>query len=402
MDKQLKVCLLNDSFPPVLDGVANAVLNYANVIQDRLGHAIVATPSYPDVADNYSFPVIRYPSLDTSKSVGYRTGIPINPNTIKELKDFKPDIIHSHCPIISTLLARQLRLNVKVPIVMTYHSKFDYDIARAVKSGFVQSAATKLLVQNIKTCDEVWVVSHGSGENLRSLGFQGEFILMRNGVDFPRQKATPDQVASIRLQHALDENVPVFLFVGRMMWYKGIKLILDGLKLITAQGLPFKMIFVGDGADFAQIKAYSEKLGLAEHCIFTSAIRDREVLRAYYSLATLFLLPSVFDNMPIVVLEASACGLPSLLIRGSSSAEGVTDGRQGLLIEESAESLAQALALVINDRGLAEKMGRFAQDELYISWDDAVSAAYARYYTVIENYQKKRAAKGHRAHGLTD
>ena len=43
--KELTVCLLNDSFPPLIDGVANAVVNYAKIIQERYGRAIVATPS---------------------------------------------------------------------------------------------------------------------------------------------------------------------------------------------------------------------------------------------------------------------------------------------------------------------------------------------------------------------
>ena len=52
MDQRTKVCLLNDSFPPVIDGVANTVVNYATVIQRELGEAIVATPKYPEVEDH--------------------------------------------------------------------------------------------------------------------------------------------------------------------------------------------------------------------------------------------------------------------------------------------------------------------------------------------------------------
>ena len=47
MDQKKKVCLLNDSFPPVIDGVANTVVNYATIIQKELGEAIVATPNTP-------------------------------------------------------------------------------------------------------------------------------------------------------------------------------------------------------------------------------------------------------------------------------------------------------------------------------------------------------------------
>ena len=52
MPEKLNVCLMNDSFPPVIDGVANAVVNYANVISSQLGNATVVTPAYPNVVDN--------------------------------------------------------------------------------------------------------------------------------------------------------------------------------------------------------------------------------------------------------------------------------------------------------------------------------------------------------------
>ena len=400
MDEKLRVCLLNDSFPPLLDGVANAVVNYADVIQNKLGRAIVATPSYPGVSDSYSFPVVRYPSIDVSKATGYRAGLPFSPVAMKELTGFEPDIIHSHCPMASNVLARTLRANLHVPIVMTYHTKFDIDIANAVKSELMQTAAINLMVKNIKACDEIWVVSRGSGENLRSLGYKGDYIVMENGVDFPRGKAAPEEVAAVRKQHGLDEDTPVFLFVGRMMWYKGIRITLDGLQMLRAQGLKFKMVFIGEGSDYTAIRAHAQKLGLSELCVFTGAIRDRALLRAYYSLADLFLLPSTFDNRPIVVLEAAACGLASLLIRGSSSAEHATDGRQAILVDENAESLAEGVSRVIKDRSLAAELGRCAQEELYVSWEDAVDRAYRRYSTVIDNYESKRAEKRERARSL--
>lgn len=49
----MKVCLFNDSFPPLIDGVVNTVVNYAMVIQKKYGDVLVATPKYPGVTDNY-------------------------------------------------------------------------------------------------------------------------------------------------------------------------------------------------------------------------------------------------------------------------------------------------------------------------------------------------------------
>ena len=71
MKKKHTICLLNDSFPPTIDGVANVVLNYASIIEKKHGHSVVVTPQVPDTEDNYDFPVVRYPSIDTRKLVGY-------------------------------------------------------------------------------------------------------------------------------------------------------------------------------------------------------------------------------------------------------------------------------------------------------------------------------------------
>ena len=58
MDK-LNICLINDSFPPAIDGVANAVTNYAKIIQNGLGNSTVVTPFYPDADDSvFDFPVV--------------------------------------------------------------------------------------------------------------------------------------------------------------------------------------------------------------------------------------------------------------------------------------------------------------------------------------------------------
>ncbi|MBO7384731.1 MAG: glycosyltransferase, partial [Clostridia bacterium] len=124
----MRVALLNDSFPPQVDGVVNAVVNYAAVLSARGHDVTVAVPSNPDAVDDYPFPVIRYQSLDTTKMFGYRAGNPLSLNAVQSLAAFAPDIVHSHCPIVSTLLARTLRETTPAPLVFTYHTKFDIDI----------------------------------------------------------------------------------------------------------------------------------------------------------------------------------------------------------------------------------------------------------------------------------
>ena len=104
------ICLINDSFPPVTDGVANAVVNYARVITESGSTAVVATPAYPGADDSaLGFPVVRYPSIDMTKLVGYHAGFPFSEKTMKTLMEYPFDLIHCHCPITSAVLARRGR-----------------------------------------------------------------------------------------------------------------------------------------------------------------------------------------------------------------------------------------------------------------------------------------------------
>ena len=197
-------------------------------------------------------------------------------------------------------------------MVLTYHTKFDIDIANAISSKLLQEEAKKLLVENISACDEVWTVSRGAGENLCSLGYAGDYIVMPNGVDFPRGRVEDSLIREVTAGYDLPAGVPVFLFVGRMMWYKGIRIILDALKTLYDAGQPFRMVFVGGGTDKAAIVDYAEKLGLTDAVFFTEPIQDRSRIRAWYCRADLFLFPSTFDTNGLVVREAAACSLASV------------------------------------------------------------------------------------------
>jgi glycosyltransferase involved in cell wall biosynthesis len=234
------------------------------------------------------------------------------------------------------------------------------------------------------------VVSPGAAENLRELGYTGQTRLMENGVDFEKGGADRADVEALAAEHGVRENVAVFLFVGRMMWYKGIRTILDGLYLAKMRGTRFKMIFVGGGLDFDAIVENAGLLGMAEDCVFTGPVSDRRKLRAYYSLADMFLFPSDFDTSGIVVREAAACGLGSVLLRGSAATHGVTDGRNAILIDDDPAHLMDAVMRTAANRERARALGRRAMDELYISWDDAVSRAHKRYGEVLENYRAKK------------
>lgn len=383
--EKLNICLMNDSFPPIIDGVANAVINYANIINQNLGSATVVTPLYPDAEDDYEFEVVRYRSMPiTEKLCGYRAGYPFSSSALDKLVSDEYDIIHSHCPFASTMMARVLREKTNIPLIMTYHTKFDIDIRRDIKNEVLANQVIKIIVENISACDEVWTVSQGAGDNLRSLGYEGDFVVMENGVDFPKGRADAEDAEELRRYYEIPEDVILFLYVGRILWYKGFKLILDGLKIVSEKGLDFRMMIVGDGLDRIEIEEYANKLGLTDKCVFTGAVSDREDLRVHYTAGDLFLFPSEYDTNGIVVREAAACGVASMLIKGSCAAEGITEGHTGILTQADARAVAKKMEFAINHRATVRQFGENAMNEIYVSWEDSIKHAYERYFLVRE------------------
>lgn len=388
-----KVGLFNDSFPPTIDGVANAVLNYANIINDRFGKSVVVTPKYPNVVDNYDFEVYRYHSAKLTSEMPYRIGNPFSPVTIHDLVKMDLDIMHVHCPFASSVLAHEVSLinKRKVPTVLTYHTKFDIDVDRYVENKQFNYVAKKFILSNINFADEVWAVSNGTIDSLRKIGYEGDVVVMPNGTDFKKGKASSDDINEIDRIYRTEKEELVFLYCGRMMWYKNIKITLDALKIISDAGIKFKMFFVGDGPDRPSIEMYAKNLGIYDKLIFVGAVWDREKVRAFFSRANLFLFPSTYDTSGLVVKEAAACYCASALIKGCCAAEDVEDGVSGILCdEETAESFASAIIDAVRaPDNFLEKLGNAASEKVYFSWFDSVRAATKRYEQIMEKFNHK-------------
>ena len=202
----MNICLLNDSFPPVIDGEVNVLMNYAeHLMREHQSAVIVGTPRYPDADyQRYAYPVVAYPSLGTdSVTNGYRAGNPFAAAALEELAAFSPDIIHSHCPASATVIARLLREKTNAPIVFTYHTKYDIDIERFVRAKLAARETIAAMVGNIEACDEVWVVSRGAGENLRSKSLR-TFVERHAGLKGVRFSLSPHR------DQGWMENIPLY------------------------------------------------------------------------------------------------------------------------------------------------------------------------------------------------
>ena len=380
--------LFNDSFPPRVDGVAQAVKNYAMELQRRDDYRVtVITPKDENEDEIYPFPVFRYSSVPTGHRIGYRAGNPFVPTQLHRLHKLDMDLLHVHCPFASAVLANTLNKFHRLPTILTYHTKFDIDIDTRVSISSVRKIALSMIRHNVSVADEVWAVTKKCGESLRRIGYEGEFVVMENGTDFPYGKAPEAAVTALRERYDIPEGRLTFLFVGRMMWYKNVRIILDGLKLAREQGMEFTALMMGDGLQRQEMVDASEAMGLSDCVKFPGMILDREELRAHYTLADLFLFPSTFDTSGLVVKEAAACDCPSILTRDSCAAEGVTDDKNGFLADETGEGFGRRLLDVCSDRKKLLQVGQTAGQTLYLSWETVVERSAARYRHLLETWK---------------
>jgi glycosyltransferase involved in cell wall biosynthesis len=389
----MNVALITDSFPPQLDGVSRSVLGYAMAYSGGgFGKCIVVTPRVPGVAyDGYPFPVYSFLSVGLPYAE-YRAGHPLTPKLLSKLKAMDIDIVHAHSPFVSMTVARQLRRFLDVPVVFTQHTKWDYDIKRAVPTKVLQKGVGRFVYNNINKVDDMWAVSRGAAEYLIERGYGGSYIVMPNGTDFVKGSAARAAVERLNSRYSLPGGVPVLLFVGRMMMYKGIGLILQALALLRDQRFGFRMIFVGDGDDLTAMRKMAEKLRLSDLVHFPGRINDREELRAYYTRSDLFVFPSVYDTAGLVLLEAAACLCPSLVVRGSAASETLEDGVNGFYAEETAASLAGAIQTIFSDRERLSAVAKAASEEVYLPWSKIAERSAGRYETVRKAYAEKKVS----------
>ncbi|MCL2158839.1 MAG: glycosyltransferase [Oscillospiraceae bacterium] len=391
----MNVAYVTDSFPPIVDGVGRCVFECAKeFIAGGHGSCVVITPHVPGRDySNYPFPVHYFSSVPLPK-MEYRAGYPYMPALLKKLQDLKLDIIHAHSPFMAMTIAKTLRKKFDIPIVYTQHTKWEYDIASAVGIPMVAKTLEKMIYKNINAADEVWAVSQKTGEHISARGFLGNYVVMQNGTDFPRAEADPALIADIDQKYALKKGVPVFLFVGRMMWYKNQMLTLEALEILQSQGFEFKMFFIGDGINLEDMQKVARDKKLDERIFFVGRVSDRELLRAYYTRSDLFIFPSTYDNAPLVIREAAACGCPSLVIRGSSASEIFEESKEGqtaFFAEETPQSVAEAITEAFLDPARYEFVKSNSEDKVYLPWSKVIQTSLSRYAEVCQTYKKEKS-----------
>lgn len=376
----------SESYPPHIDGVGMVVRSYCEELSKAGEPCYYIAPKnagrqYPNAAPE-SFPVIKYASLPIPNEA-YSVGLPAFDLTFQyDLSRIPFDIVHAHTPFVSAIEATRIARERHIPLVATLHSKYYDDILVKTHSEMIAAAVVQRVVQFFNKCDEVWTVNDATAEVLRGYGYKGEIVIMPNGTNlwYP----TDEDAKKAEERFGLGTG-NVFLFVGQQNFKKNTDSILKAAALYKATGADFRFVFAGQGPDAEKMRALAAELGIQDVTVFPGHIADREVLKGLYARADLFVFPSLYDNAPMVVREAAAAGTPSLLIRGSCAADGVTDGENGFLCDNTPEEIAAGMARALKT---AKAVGERARETIPIPWSGIAKQVVDRYALLIE--RKKR------------
>ncbi len=396
MEKQkIKILQFIDTFYPVVDGAINAVKNYAEEL-NKIDNCDLAVPNaarssgYSDEGE--SFKVIRCAS--TSAPENYRLGHPSLDTEFSKLIEYeKYDIFHAHSPFNMGRFGVKMAKKKNIPVVVSLHTKYFDDFLRVTKSTALSKLYLSYVMEVYKKADKVWTVSDAAKSILKDYGYKGEVDVVRNGTDFTYPENAEELIDAVNKKYGLEGQENVFLFVGRIAMYKGLPLICDALKKVKDANKKFKMIFVGGGFDFNELKKYVKKVGIEEDCILTDTVKDKALLQGYYLRSDVMIFPSEFDTSGIVKIEAAAHKTPTILLKGTCSAEQVEDNINGFLCDKEDWSLADKILWLIDNPQKYKEVGETAYKTLYRSWEMVAKEVHQKYAEIIKEYQKKNEAK---------
>ena len=379
---ETNIGLFNESFPPIMDGVAICVENYAKWMQKMAGGVSVITPSVSGADySKYDFEVLDYFSIPVPFRKPYVAGIgEVDPTFLAKIVKRPFKIVHAHSPFMAGRIASHVASLRNIPLVATFHSKYREDFSRVIPSDMLVNQAIKLVVEFYERADEVWVPQESVIDVLREYGYKGPVEVVMNGSDLVADY--PDAYfADARNKLGIAPDEFAFLFVGQHIWEKNVRMIIDALEQL--KDIRFRMFFVGTGYAASDMKKLVSEKGLEDRVTFAGVIKDREALKQYYAAADLFLFPSLYDTDGIVVKEAAALHTPSVMLETATAASILRNDDNGFVVPDSLEAFTARIRALAGDPERVRRVGLQASRTLVRSWEDVVGEVLDRYNHII-------------------
>jgi glycosyltransferase involved in cell wall biosynthesis len=316
--------------------------------QRAAGHTVhILTSNCTDIRDAPGLTkmglAISSSALDAINLKRILTLIWLVPRSFWYLRRARPDVIHSHTADFGFALSFAARA-YRIPMINTCHGVSfinpDHSLfKRKLETFFLKAARYRLIL----------TVDRTSLAGFHKAGI-GHVRYIDNAVDRERFKTAPPYWTG-RLE----------LFnVGRVETAKGMKVLLNALAILPPK-LDWRLRVAGPGAQLDAYTAYAAQLGLADKVRFLGKVMPKDNATLYAS-SHIFILPSLHEGFPIVLLEAWAAGLPVIITEVGTVTDVCRDGENALLVNPgSSEQLAAAIGRLANDAELRRRLARNGQ-----------------------------------------
>lgn len=278
---------------------------------------------------------------------------------------FRPDVVHAHvyeAGVPAIVVGRSLR----APVVVTEHY-----------TGFPRRTLTRRQRRRasfaFRNAAYVLPVSRQLQEAIEDYGIRGRFRVVPNAVDIDLFHPGGDR----------DPKLRRLLFVGVLepSNRKGLPILLDALARLDRHRKDWRLDIVGDGPGRTEHERLVTEAGLEEHVAFHGR-RTKAEVAAMMRAADLFVLPSLWENLPCVIAEAMASGLPVVATATGGVPEMVSPASGALVPPGDAAALADALGRALNDLPEFDRtaIARTARDRYSL---EAVGAALDAVYADV-------------------
>jgi glycosyltransferase involved in cell wall biosynthesis len=376
------VALFTGNYNYIKDGVA-LTLNRLVAFLERRGVPVLVfapvaeTPAFESVGELVPVPSFAIP---TRKEYRIATGLPAAQR--KRLEAFRPTLFHIAVPDILGYQALKLAERWNVPVVASYHTRYDTYL-RFYGLGLFEKLGQRYMRNFYNRVRRVYPPSESMAEIIRQDGQSQHVEVWARGVDSELFSPDKRDMTWRRSLGIADDEVAIS-FAGRLVKEKNVAIYMRVMNAIAAKGLKVKPLVIGDGPEMATMKS-----GL-RNGVFAGFLHGEALARAYAS-SDIFFFPSESETFGNVTLEAMASGLPAVNAIASGSNSLVTEGETGYLVNARDEQgLAARLETLVRDESLRRTMGEAArQRALTFSWDHILSGLLDSYRTVL------REAHGH-------
>jgi len=246
----------------------------------------------------------------------------------------KPDLIHVHVLTRCGVIALWQKIIHGTPYIITEHwSRY---LPGNDFSGFLRKIATRIVVKNAST---ITTVTENLAKAMQNHGLRNKsYVVLPNVVDVNLFKPIEKHYSKAKIIH-------VSCFEDKS---KNISGLIDALAILESKNIDYQCVFIGEGMDFEAMKSYAtEKLNY-ENIRFTGLLQGQALADELAS-GDFLVLSSNYENMPVVILEALACGLPVVSTNVGGIKEMVDENCGILVPAKSTEKLANAMQTMIEN-----------------------------------------------------